>query len=67
MEPPVIVVGLKSDEVVFLDVLEILVGAHLEFVGGRLVAHDDAVLVHLQCADGPHVVDTPLDGGLQVK
>ena len=55
----------KSEEVVFLDVLEIAVGTHLQFVGGGFVADDDAMLVHLQCADSPHVIDAAFDGGLQ--
>ena len=52
------------EELVALDVLEILVGGDLQFVGGFLVADDDAVLVHLEGRDGPHVVDGSLDGGL---
>ena len=48
-----------------LDVLEVAVGAYLQFVAGSIVADDDAMLVHLQSRDGPHVVDAPLDGSLQ--
>ncbi len=53
------------DQVVFLDIFEVTIGADLQFVGGGLVADDDAMLVHLESADGPHVVDTTLDGSLQ--
>ena len=52
-------------QLVLLDVLEVLVGADLQFVGSLLVADDDAVGMHLQGADGPHVVDASLDGSLQ--
>ena len=53
------------EELVALDVLEVLVGGDLQFVGGFLVADDDTVLVHLQGRDGPHVVDGSLDSSLQ--
>ena len=52
-------------KIVFLYILKVAVSADLQFVGSRFVAHDDAVLVHLQCADGPHLSDTALDGMLQ--
>ena len=45
-----------SDQVVALDVLEIAVGRYAELAGGRIVADQDAVRVHLQRRDGPLVV-----------
>ena len=52
-------------DLILFDVLEVLVGADLQLVGGLLVADDDTVLVHLQGRDGPHVIDGTLDGSLQ--
>ena len=52
------------EQLVALDVLEVLVGGYLQFVGSLLVADDDAVLVHLEGRDGPHVVHRTLYGGL---
>lgn len=46
-------------------VFEVAVGADLDFGAGWLVADDDAVWVHLDGADGPHVVDAFFDGVLQ--
>ena len=39
---------LHLKKVVLLDVLEVAVGADLQFVAGGIVGYDDAVLVHLQ-------------------
>ena len=44
-------------KVILLDILEIFVGAVLQFVGGIFVADDDGMGMLLQAADGPHVVD----------
>ena len=49
----------------FLLVFEVAVGADLYLGAGWLVADDDAVWVHLDGADGPHVVDAFFDGVLQ--
>lgn len=42
-------------EVLALDVLEVAVGAHLEFHGGIFVGNDDGLAVHLQGAEGAHL------------
>ena len=52
-------------EVVLLDVLEVLVGSVLDFLGGSLVTDDDAVRVELQGAYGPPLCDGAFDGSLQ--
>ena len=52
-------------QIVLLDVLEVLVCAVLQFVGGCFVADDDGVGVHLQGADGPFLAYGALDGVLQ--
>ena len=46
-------------------VFEVAVGADLDLGAGWLVADDDAVGVHLNGADGPHMVDAFFDGVLQ--
>ena len=38
---------LSTLQIIFLNILEILIGRNLQFVGGRFVSNDDAVLVHL--------------------
>lgn len=53
----------QSFELLF--VFEVTVGADLYLGAGWLVADDDAVGVHLDGADGPHVVDAFFDGVLQ--
>ena len=52
-------------KIVFLDILEVLVSAMLDFLSGRLVTDDDAVGMELQGADGPPLCDGALDGSLQ--
>ena len=52
-------------EVILLDVLEVLIGAVLDFLGGSLVADDDAVGMELQGADGPPVGDGTFDSSLE--
>ena len=49
----------------FFLVFEVAVGADFQFCAGRFVADDDAVGVHLDGADGPHVVDAFFYGVLQ--
>lgn len=49
----------------FFLVFEVAVGADFQFCTGWLVADDDAVGVHLDSADGPHVIDTFFYGVLQ--
>lgn len=46
-------------------VFEVAVGADLDLGAGWFVADDDAVGVHLDGADGPHVIDAFLDSVLQ--
>ena len=46
-----------SKKIILLDILEIFIGAVLQFVGGIFVTDDDGMGVLLQAADGPHVVD----------
>ena len=55
----------KGLEVVLLYVLEVLVGAVLDFLSGSLVADDNAVGMELQSADGPPMGDRTLDGSLE--
>ena len=52
-------------EIILLDILEVLVGAVLQFIGGSFVADDDGMGVHLQGADGPLLADAELDGMCQ--
>ena len=52
-------------KVVFFDVFEVLVCTYFQFVCSGFVTNDDAVLVHLQGADGPHLSDTAFYGMLQ--
>ena len=52
-------------QVVALDVLEIAVCAHFQFVRCRLIAYDDAVAVHLQGTDGPHLRYASFNGMMQ--
>ena len=51
-------------QVVFFDILEVLVGGNLQLVGSRFVSYNDAVLVHLQGLDGPFVRHSSLYGSL---
>ena len=53
------------NKIILLDILEVFIGTDFQFIGSRFIAYDDAMLVHLQCADGPHVIDTTLNSGLQ--
>ena len=46
-------------------VFEVAVGADLDFGAGWFIADDDAVGVHLDGADGPHVIDAFFYGVLQ--
>ena len=48
-----------------LDVLEVAVGAHFEFIDSHFVGNDDSMGVHLQRAEGAHVRDTAFDSLLQ--
>ena len=45
---------------VLVDFLEVLIGIYLELAAGGFVAGDDAVLVELESADGPGVVNATL-------
>ena len=42
-------------EVVLLYVLKVAISAHLQVIGGSLITHDNAVLVHLKHANRPHL------------
>ena len=55
----------KESEVVLLDVFEILVGSVGDAFASGFVADDDAVLVHLEHGDGPHLRDGSFDGSLE--
>ena len=48
-------------KVILLDILEVVYGTYLELYGSSIVAHDDAVGVELEHADGPHLCDGTLD------
>ena len=52
-------------QVVLFDILEILIGRHLQLIGSLFVADDNTMLVHLKGPDGPHVVDSSLDSCLK--
>ena len=58
---------LTSDilQIVFLDILEVLVGSNLQLVGGGLVSNDDAVLMHLQGRNRPLMCYCTLYSSLQ--
>lgn len=47
-----------------LDILEILIGSNLQLVAGRLIGHDDAMLMHLQGRDGPLLTNGTLHSSL---
>ena len=49
----------------FFLVFEVTVGADFQFGAGWFIADDDAVGVHLDGADGPHVIDAFLYSVLQ--
>ena len=53
--------GELSEKVILLNILEVLIGAVLQFVGGIFVADDDGMGMLLQATDGPHVVDGLFD------
>ena len=44
-------------QIILLDILKVFVGIYLKLATGCLVGHDDGMGVHLETADGPHVVD----------
>ena len=46
-------------------VFEIAYGICFELIGCRFITDDDAVLVHLQDADRPHVIDAAFNGMMQ--
>ena len=50
---------------IFLDILEIVVGAYLQLSASGLVANDDALRMELQRGDCPHLVDSALNSLLQ--
>lgn len=52
-------------DIVLLDVLEIAVGAHLQLVCSHFITDDDAVLVELECADGPSLCNRTFDGSVE--
>ena len=53
--------SLFRDQVLPLDVLEVTVGGYAQLLGGRIVAHEDAVGMHLQRRDGPLMVVRAFD------
>ena len=53
------------DEILFLYILEVFVGADFEFVAGSFVGDDDGGGVEVEGADGPHLVDSLFDAVLQ--
>lgn len=57
--------GLVYGGLEFLDILEVLVCADGEHVAGSLVADDDAMRVHLEDADSPHLRDSTFNGSLE--
>ena len=53
--------GELSEKVIFLDILEILICAVLQFVRGIFITYYNGMRVLLQAADSPHVVDGLFD------
>ena len=51
--------------IVFFDVLEILVSADFKFVGCGFIADHDAVAMELQAGNGPHLRDAAFDDGTE--
>lgn len=52
-------------DIVFLDVLEVAVGSHFQLVCSHFIADDDAMLVELECADGPSLCNRTFDGSVE--
>ena len=52
-------------EVVLLNILEIFVGSVRDVFASGFVANDDAVLVHLENGNGPHLRNGAFDGSLK--
>ena len=51
-------------EIVLLNVLEVLVRAHLDFSASSLIANDDSAVVLLEGRNGPNLSDGTFDGSL---
>ena len=52
-------------EIVLLNILEVLVRAHLDFSASSFIANDDSAVVLLEGRDGPNLSDGTFDGSLQ--
>lgn len=52
-------------DIVLLDILEVAVGSHFQLVCSHFIADDDAVLVELECADGPSLCNRTFDGSVE--
>ena len=52
----------KKSNIILFYILKVLHGAVLQLITGRVVADYDALRVHLQHADRPHLADTAFDG-----
>ena len=65
MRPPVQSDSFSLQKVVLFNIFEVFIGVDLELATGSLIGNDDGMGVHLQAADGPHVVDGFLNAMLQ--
>ena len=66
MQSPLVCSNLnEKSDIVFFDVFEIFVGAVLDVFASSLIANNDAVLVHLEHRDGPHLGHGAFDGSLE--
>lgn len=61
----VTILSYNLQKVVLLNILEVFIGVDLELATGSLIGNDDSMGVHLQAADGPHMVDGFFDTVLQ--
>ena len=52
-------------KIVTFDILEIPISGNLQLVAGGFIANDNAMTMHLECRNSPHVIDGTFDSGLQ--
>ena len=53
------------DEVALFNVFEVFYRISFEFFSGIIIANNDGMSMHLQNADGPHMINTALNGVVQ--
>ena len=60
-----LVTSFSTLDVVLFNVLEVLICADLQFVSSHFVADDDAMLMHLENRNRPHLSNWAFDGSLE--